>query len=209
MSEAGTDPKREQIRAAAGELFLERGYAGTSTAEVAKKAGVSKETLYSRYRGKDELLGDVLESYIARSLAAAAPAGELAAPATEEELRGLLTTFAERLLAQLTRPDYLALARMVIAERHRVPEVGERFRAAVPVRALTRVSDMLRAAEGAGVIALPDADPAAAARLFMGPLLIHLLMNHLLTDPDENRPLGRLDIPTHVDLFLAAVRPSA
>ena len=200
----GHDVKREQIREAARRLFLAQGYAATSTGQVAKAAGVSKETLYSRYSGKQALLADVLESLI--TLRSSQPEPALAAPRTIAELRELLTAQAQGLLTELTRPDYLALARIVIAEKARLPEVGELFRASVPERALGLVEPVLGQAQRAGLVR--EVDPAAAARLFAGPLIVHLLMNHLLTDPDETRPFGRFDVSGHVDLFLAAVRRS-
>ena len=38
--------KRDQIRAAARELFLKRGFAGASTDAIAKEAGVSKASTW-------------------------------------------------------------------------------------------------------------------------------------------------------------------
>ena len=58
---AQDDVKVQQIRRAAHTLFLRHGFAGVSTAALAKEAGVSKETLYSRFPNKDavlEMLGE-------------------------------------------------------------------------------------------------------------------------------------------------------
>jgi TetR/AcrR family transcriptional repressor of mexJK operon len=41
--------KRDQIREGAQRVFLERGFAGTSTDAIASEAGVSKQTLYAYY----------------------------------------------------------------------------------------------------------------------------------------------------------------
>ena len=38
--------KKEQIRAGAQRLFLDKGFAATSTDAIAAEAGVSKQTLY-------------------------------------------------------------------------------------------------------------------------------------------------------------------
>ncbi|WP_131808074.1 TetR/AcrR family transcriptional regulator, partial [Mycolicibacterium elephantis] len=62
---AHDDVKVQQIRRAAHTLFLRHGFAGVSTAALAKEAGVSKETLYSRFPNKDAVLADVLEHLIA------------------------------------------------------------------------------------------------------------------------------------------------
>ena len=44
-----------QILVAAREVFTERGYAGASTAEIARRAGVAEGTLFHRYRTKAQL----------------------------------------------------------------------------------------------------------------------------------------------------------
>lgn len=48
--------KREAVIAAAYELFLERGYGGTTLEDVARKAGVSKPTVIAAVGSKAELL---------------------------------------------------------------------------------------------------------------------------------------------------------
>lgn len=58
-----TDPtKIENIRKAAMDLIVERGYGGASIGEIAKKAGVSSGYLYRHYSSKRELADDLIES---------------------------------------------------------------------------------------------------------------------------------------------------
>jgi AcrR family transcriptional regulator len=53
---------RRRIVQVARELVAEQGYAGLSTSEVMRRAGVSRGGLYHHFAGKDELLGAVLEA---------------------------------------------------------------------------------------------------------------------------------------------------
>jgi len=48
--------QRERLIAAMAEVCAERGYAGASVAEVAKRAGVSSLTFYKQFSGKEECL---------------------------------------------------------------------------------------------------------------------------------------------------------
>ncbi|EAD5296161.1 helix-turn-helix transcriptional regulator, partial [Listeria monocytogenes] len=48
--------KQRRIVAASIELFAEKGYAGTSTNEIAKKAGVAEGTIFRHYKTKKDLL---------------------------------------------------------------------------------------------------------------------------------------------------------
>jgi AcrR family transcriptional regulator len=54
------DGTRRRVLAAARELFLARGYAGTTVAAVAQAAGVSPDTIYVSVGGKQGLLEGVL-----------------------------------------------------------------------------------------------------------------------------------------------------
>ncbi len=55
---------RRRAIAAAQELFVARGYAGTTVAAVAEEAGVSPETIYASLGGKRGLLEGVIETAI-------------------------------------------------------------------------------------------------------------------------------------------------
>ncbi len=55
---------KEKIRIAAMELFIKQGYYATSISDIAKKAGISKGLLYNYYKGKEELLSEMVEARI-------------------------------------------------------------------------------------------------------------------------------------------------
>lgn len=57
------DLKREQIGRSAAELFVERGYAGSTTAEIAARAGVSEGIVFHHYGSKRELFRAVVAGY--------------------------------------------------------------------------------------------------------------------------------------------------
>ncbi|MDR8413199.1 TetR/AcrR family transcriptional regulator [Nonomuraea sp. 3-1Str] len=194
------DAKVRQIRTAAKTLFLRHGFAQVSTAALAKEAGVSKETLYTRYPSKEAVLADVLEHLITTTedTPEAAPA-----VTSRAALESALHVFARRLLAGLMDREYMELARIVIAETPRLPHVGETFRNAVPERALAGAKGLLAAAREAGLI--DDVDLDAAALLLVSPLVTHALLQVLLVPPSVGRPPEALDVDAHVALFLRAI----
>ncbi|MCP1096123.1 TetR/AcrR family transcriptional regulator [Bacillaceae bacterium OS4b] len=55
---------KEKIRAAAMDLFIKQGYYATSISDIAKQAGISKGLLYNYYKGKEELLSEMVEARI-------------------------------------------------------------------------------------------------------------------------------------------------
>jgi AcrR family transcriptional regulator len=55
---------KEKIRATAMVLFIKQGYYATSISDIAKQAGISKGLLYNYYKGKEELLSEMVEARI-------------------------------------------------------------------------------------------------------------------------------------------------
>lgn len=55
---------KENIRASAMEVFMERGYYNASIDDIAKRAGVSKGLLYNYYKGKEDLLAEMVQGRI-------------------------------------------------------------------------------------------------------------------------------------------------
>jgi AcrR family transcriptional regulator len=56
------DSRRRAIFEAAAQLFLAKGFAGSSMREIAAAAGVGKSTLYDYYQTKDDILLFVVET---------------------------------------------------------------------------------------------------------------------------------------------------
>jgi TetR/AcrR family transcriptional regulator, mexJK operon transcriptional repressor len=192
------DPKVEQIRKAATSLFLQRGFGGVSTSDLAKEAGVSKETLYSRYPNKDAVLADVLQHLISTGQADQDPMPRLRSRA---DLEHALLDFTRLLGSQLMQRDYIELARVVIAETPRLPHVADIFWRSVPEHSLRRAAALLESACDAGLIG--ETDVVAAARMLVGPVVIQVLHHGLLAAPRADRSrIPPLDTDTHVHLLL-------
>jgi AcrR family transcriptional regulator len=68
------------MQEAALELFAERGYAGTTAAEVAERAGLTERTFFRHFPDKREVLFDGEDDLLDRLTAATAAAAEGTAP---------------------------------------------------------------------------------------------------------------------------------
>ena len=139
-----------RILSAATEMFLARGYDGTSCEAVAAAAGASKATLYSRYSGKPALFAAVIRANVD---AAMTPSADVPA---DLPLRERLTRAGRAVISEAMAPVPLALMRLFIAE---APRQRDLIREA---DALGRRAGICRIAEA---IAGPDrGDPAAVTR---------------------------------------------
>lgn len=146
--------KQARILQAALQIFSLAGYAGASMEAIADASQVSKPTLYQYYGSKEALFAAMMDAARDEMLAPfAAPAG-----------RGMvaqLHDFAWRYADVVMRPDMLGLARLVIGEAARFPEIGAAYQTAGPDRLLAGMIDWLAAQRGAGRLAFTDAELAA------------------------------------------------
>lgn len=62
---------RQELLAAAAELFTTRGYTATTTRAVAERAGMRQASMYHYVGGKEDLLAELLEGTVTPSLALA------------------------------------------------------------------------------------------------------------------------------------------
>src|SRR5579871_619831 len=109
MPRSGEDARR-RLRQAALDLFRERGYEATTTAEIAARAGVTERTFFRHFPDKREALFDGEEAFrdALREAVATAPAGldalgalRFAFGSAEQTLRGnsVFTQTREALIA--------------------------------------------------------------------------------------------------------------
>ena len=195
-------PKKDQIRAAAGELFLTKGFAGTSMDAITATAGISKETLYRYYETKASLFEDVLRQLISEPMPD--DPGESHPPhlSTGADLEKSLITATERYLERVLETQQLALLRVVIAEGSSFPELVEAFRNTLPATGGAVILQALEAGRDAGLVA-EWFDLRAAARAFAGLLMMFIFRDGILL-PAPRRP-ERRQVAEMVRIFVRGI----
>ncbi|MFI1210840.1 TetR/AcrR family transcriptional regulator [Streptomyces sp. NPDC020802] len=147
-ADSGLSP-RDELLAAAAELFTTRGYAATTTRAVAERAGMRQASMYHYVSGKEELLAALLESTVTPSLAFA------------RQLLAEDTASAEDRLWELCRTDVELLCEgsYNLGGLYLLPEVrSERFAGFHAVRAELKDAyrQLLAATEAGGALAKSD-----------------------------------------------------
>jgi AcrR family transcriptional regulator len=110
----------DRLLDAAAEVFCERGYDGTTVAEVARRAGLTTGAIYANFRDKAELLLKTIE----RATSAAVIDMEAARAAGASPADRLLL-MARRMVSEPDSTERLLFVEMFSAAR-RHPEVGRR-----------------------------------------------------------------------------------
>jgi TetR/AcrR family transcriptional regulator, mexJK operon transcriptional repressor len=200
---ARSDRTRQAIMRAAIQVFLQHGYVGATTDEVAARAAVSKQTLYRNFPDKQRLFADVvLDSTVTL-------AGELADSAVlsldgTRDVRAALLDFARNFLAGLLVPDVVRLRRLVIAEADRFPEVARAW--------FDRGFEAMLGALGAALQRLADAgqlrrvdDPRLAAYQLAALVMYQPMNQAMFAGTDAVPDAAELDriVDAAVTVFLA------
>jgi AcrR family transcriptional regulator len=111
-----TPSPRERILSAARKIFLDGPPEHATMDAVAHQAGMSKKTIYREFKSQLELLGALLAENVADM-------GQFPPPKNgvdiEIELYGMLV----RMVTHFTSPRSMALARLLISEVRRYPEL--------------------------------------------------------------------------------------
>jgi TetR/AcrR family transcriptional regulator, mexJK operon transcriptional repressor len=208
---SGGRPTREEAEArdvrlldVATRLFMERGFDGTSIDAVAEAAGISKPTVYARYRDKRDLFAAVLRGRIRSWLAPVSAAAE--AQATETSPKSIKTTLHElsrHMVAYTLAPEAGALQRIISAQAVQFPELAKLANEEGWLRAVRGVSSILRQSAARGHIKVDD--PDLAADLFLNLVLgrgKRLALYGIATDPKAEERHRK----AAVDFFLNGVR---
>ncbi|WP_142809602.1 TetR/AcrR family transcriptional regulator [Tepidiphilus olei] len=191
-----SDDNRQKILEAACTVFSERGYRA-SLDEIARRAGVAKQTVYHYFPSKDELFAHAVEAMGEGILVSLAP---LEGETLADTLARFAQTFRERVLAE----PCIALHRLLVTEAPRFPELARTVYEAGMGETTRHLAALLARAMNEG--RLRRDDPLFAAELLLS----------MLTSAERNRRLYESQHPEDalperadrvVSFFLRALAP--
>jgi AcrR family transcriptional regulator len=185
-ADADEAPVRQRILEAAFSAFMERGFAETSTLEIATRAKASKRELYAQFGSKQEILA----ACIAERAKRLRLPSDLPEPRDRETLALALTMFGANLLREISDPTVIAVFRLAIAEAVRAPDVAKALNDVGISASRTALRDLISRARAA---ALLGGEPAQMAEHFAGLLWGSQMMGLLLgvADRPSQREIAR------------------
>lgn len=162
---------KKKILKASLELFSKKGYLGTTTREISRKAGITEVTLFRHFPRKERLFSEVLKwsSFL-------------------PELKGLLPE-----IKQLPFKDALAviggrflktlrmkkdLIKIIYSEIHKYPDKVHRIRDQIVEEITKTLASYFRDAEVRGLI--KEGDPEFYAAVFMGMIFSYFNAREIL-----------------------------
>jgi TetR/AcrR family transcriptional regulator, mexJK operon transcriptional repressor len=200
LSAENAEALPDRLMDAAFVLFTSVGFEGATMDAIAKQAGASTKTLYSRFSNKSEILEAVVRRNVQRTVADHLRG--FALKPEESDPRDFLYKFAMQIGAANLADETAGLVRVTFAEAHRYP-VLRRMYNEVTGRAIVAITEALRIWRETGKLDF-EGDPKQLAVLAFGLLTNEMRIRAVLGDP-----LSRAELPSYVgaatDLFLQGI----
>ena len=193
------DARPEEILEAAKHVFGESGYAGTKLEDVARRAGVSKGTLYLYFDSKEALFREMVRAKVVTALAHA----EETVRTFDGSSRELLVILVSSMYRRLRDDGMARVGRVVQAELPSFPELAQFYFEEVILRSRRLVSRVLERGVESGEFR--EVSHGFAAR-GLASLLVHTAQLQCFFhdfDPDQLSDEAALD--GLVDLYLHGV----
>lgn len=173
------DERRRQILHVAMRLFSEKGFSGTTTKEIAQRAGVSEAMVFRHFANKDELYSAILD-HKACNRKFQNPFDELADKMTAHDDFGVFYTMALNALAHHEEDcDFLRLMMHSALENH---DLARMFFESFITEVYDRLSGYIRQRQSDGVFR--EIEPKVAVRAFIG-MFVHHSLNNILWDKEQ------------------------
>jgi AcrR family transcriptional regulator len=170
----GENPVRARILEAAFSAFMERGFAATSTLEIATRARASKRELYAEFESKQDMLLACIRQRAER-LRLPVDLPEISDRTTLERA---LVAFGTQLLREVSDPAVVTVFRLAIAEAVHAPEVAQTLSDVAMAASREAMREIMRRAIDARL--LGGGAPEMAEQFFgllWGSRMLGLLLN--------------------------------
>ncbi|MCA8890329.1 MAG: TetR/AcrR family transcriptional regulator [Hyphomonas sp.] len=177
-SDAAKDKRRQALLTAALDEVFEKGFAATRMDDVARRAGLSKGTLYLYFDSKEALFQGLIESLAYPNLEIVEQITEQAGT-LKEAIRGI-RQFAPTLIRQTDLPR---LMKVLIGDSQLFPDLVRAYREDLIERVLAMIAALLSRADARGEANI--ADPELTARLIMAPIIFSALWQGVFNQTSE------------------------
>jgi AcrR family transcriptional regulator len=190
-----------EILDAAVAVFAEKGFAAARMDDIARKAGVTKGTIYLYFQGKE----DVFKSLVRESISPTIAANTAIAKQFEGPSRDLVRLVLTAVSSFLANTDRVVLPKIIISEAGNFPELARFYREEVVDRGLALLTGIVERGIARGEFRKLSSDHVA--RLCMAPILFIVLWRTSFARFDTTPFDPRAFVQTHIDVLLKGLAP--
>jgi AcrR family transcriptional regulator len=208
MSQAQTDPKSQarwtrrklarpsEILDAAVAVFAEKGFAAARMEDIARRAGVTKGTIYLYFQGKEDVFKTLVRESIVPTIAANTANAQRFEGKSSDLIRMVLTAISSFLFTS----DRIVLPKIIISEAGNFPELARFYREEVVDRGLALITGIVERGIARGEFRNLPSDHVA--RLCMSPVLLVVMWRTSFARFDTTPFDFRAFVQTHIDVLL-------
>ncbi|MFL6675517.1 MAG: TetR family transcriptional regulator [Massilia sp.] len=195
------DARPQELLDAAIDLFVERGFASTRLEDVARRAGVSKGTLYLYYENKEELFKAVVRNSIVPVIGEA----ELSIAGFDGHSADLLRSIIHNWWQRIGATKASGIVKLVTSEAGNFPELALFYQEEVINRGSRMISSMLERAIARGEFRPVDVN--MTTQVMIAPMLMLITWKHSVGPCDRAQLEPQAFIDTFLDLTLRGLLP--
>jgi AcrR family transcriptional regulator len=183
------DARPQELLAAALDLFVERGFASTRLEDVARRAGVSKGTLYLYFTNKEELFKAVVRENIVPALGEAEDIISTFDGHSADLMRCVMMGWWERLGATKVS----GIVKLVLAESGNFPDLALFYKEEVIARSTSMMVSMFERGIARGEFRPIDVN--IMTQVLIAPILMLITWKHSVgpCSPEELDPMAFLE----------------
>jgi len=183
-----------EILEAALALFAEKGFAATRLEEVARRAGVSKGTVYLYFASKEDLFKSLVETMVVPEVERA----EIVVQNHGGPARELLVHLVRQWWETVGETHLCGVPKLVLAEAGNFPALARYY----TERVITRASRLIASVIERGIAngEFRHCDPLLTGRLLIAPLVFATIWKQSMAPFDAMDMRAFLE--QHIDLFL-------
>src|SRR6266852_4551615 len=193
------DARPEEIITAALEVFADRGFAATKLEDIARRAGVTKGTIYLYFENKEALFKALIRQTIVPVIAQ----GEALAQSFTGSARELFERLVREYWRLVGETALVGIPKLMMAEANNFPELARFYYEEVVTRGHRLMAGVIERGIKAGEFR--PVNVMVAAKLAMSPLMHAVVARHAFGScmPEAFDVKKYLD--THIDLYLHGI----
>jgi len=195
------DARPEEILDAALDLFTEKGYSSTRMIDIAKKAGISKGTLYLYFDSKEIVFEELVKTILSPMVDEAETAiSQFQGSSTE-----LIQEFVAGWWANIWHSKLSGIPKLIFSEAGNFPDMATFYTDTIVKRVRGLFEKIIQ--QGITDKEFKECDVKTAARLLMAPVIQATIWKHSLRPYDDELD-DKKYIELHLEIFLRGLKHS-
>ncbi|MDQ7996726.1 MAG: TetR/AcrR family transcriptional regulator [Luteibacter sp.] len=188
------DARPQEIIEAAIDEFVAKGYANAKLADVARRAGVVKGTIYRYFETKADVFRAVARHLVTEHLSTI----ENASRSADNDVNTVLPMILSQVADRMSDPRVPGIVRMVLVEGRTFPDLAAVWHDEVIGKVAAFLTANIQRGQSTGSIR--EGDPALMLFSIMGPMLLGVLFRDTFPDSPLAPDLNAL-AAQHADLL--------